>query len=167
MAFPNSDPNNHLTQYTPQTREAQRRTIKRLDNQYHQSALHGGPGNGIKDLKLMHTLCRRAALTFLILAASLQVFGQAPGYQPPTTPAPRRPDGKVDFSANWAPNAIRQNINLASVGGEPPMLPWAEKVYKERKDNISKDDPEARCLPPGVPRMSTTPYPGPWCKPTN
>jgi hypothetical protein len=68
-------------------------------------------------------------------------------------------DGKIDFSGNWAPNAIQQNINLASVGGEPPMLPWAEKVYQDHKTNISKDDPEARCLPPGVPRMSTTPYP--------
>jgi hypothetical protein len=28
------------------------------------------------------------------------------------------------------------------------MLPWAEKLHKERKDNISKHDPEARCLPP-------------------
>jgi len=81
------------------------------------------------------------------------------GYQPPTGPTPRMADGKVDFSGNWAPNAIQQNINLASVGGEPPMLPWAEKVYLEHKTNISRDDPEARCLPPGVPRMSTTPYP--------
>ncbi len=72
-------------------------------------------------------------------------------YQPPTGPAPRMPDGKIDFSGNWAPNAIQQNINLASVGGEPPMLPWAEKVYQDHKSNISKDDPEARCLPPGVP----------------
>jgi hypothetical protein len=77
----------------------------------------------------------------------------------PTGPTPRTADGKVDFSGNWAPNAIRQNINLASVGGEPPMLPWAEKAYLDHKANISKDDPEARCLPPGVPRMSTTPYP--------
>src|SRR5579872_7074838 len=71
------------------------------------------------------------------------------GYQPPTGPAPRMADGHVDFSGNWAPNAIQQNINLASVGGEPPMLPWAEKVYTDHKSNISKEDPEARCLPPG------------------
>ena len=116
-------------------------------------------------------------LRSLVIAASLSiggllVFAQAPAsssapqtsppkgkYQPPTSPTPRMPDGKVDFSGNWAPNAIRQNINLASVGGEPPMLPWAEKLYQERKESKSKDDPEARCLPPGVPRMSTTPYP--------
>jgi len=89
-----------------------------------------------------------------------QTAAVAPGaYKPPTTPAPRTADGKVDLSGNWQPNAIRQNVNLASVGGEPAMLPWAEKVYNEHKANISRDDPEARCLPPGVPRMSTTPYP--------
>ncbi len=39
------------------------------------------------------------------------------------------------------------------------MLPWADKIYRERKGDLSKDDPEGLCLPPGVPRMSTTPYP--------
>ena len=39
------------------------------------------------------------------------------------------------------------------------MLPWAAELHQKRKDTLSKDDPEARCLPPGVPRMSTTPYP--------
>jgi len=86
----------------------------------------------------------------------------------PKGPAPRMADGKVDFSGNWAPNAIRENVDLASVlcgagktapCGDPPMLPWAEKLYVERKGALSKDDPEGYCLPPGVPRMSTTPYP--------
>ncbi len=69
-------------------------------------------------------------------------------------------DGKVDFSGNWEPNAIRQNVDLPYHGSvQPPLLPWAEQLYIERKGNISKDDPEALCLPPGVPRMSTTPAP--------
>ena len=34
------------------------------------------------------------------------------------------------------------------------MQPWAEKVFKER---LAKDDPEANCLPTGVPRQA--PYP--------
>jgi hypothetical protein len=85
--------------------------------------------------------------------------GRGPVDTAPKGPAPRRPDGKVDFSGNWAPNAITQNIDLANVGGQPPMLPWAQKLYEERKGNLSKDDPEGLCLPPGVPRMSTTPYP--------
>jgi hypothetical protein len=88
----------------------------------------------------------------------------------PKGPAPRRPDGKVDFTGNWTPNAINQNVDLARATGEQPdpvasfykmsgILPWAQKLYEERKNNLSKDDPEGLCLPPGVPRMSTTPYP--------
>jgi hypothetical protein len=78
---------------------------------------------------------------------------------PPSGPTPRTADGKPDLSGNWEPNAFRQNVNLLGTGVEIPFQPWAEKLYHERKENISKDDPEARCLPPGVPRMSTTPYP--------
>jgi hypothetical protein len=85
--------------------------------------------------------------------------GGANRYQPPTGPAPRMADGKIDFSGNWAPNAINENVDLAKVIGDPPMLPWADKLYRERKGSLSKDDPEGYCLPPGVPRMSTTPYP--------
>ncbi len=88
----------------------------------------------------------------------------------PKGPAPRMADGKVDFTGNWTPNAINQNVDLARATGEQPdpvasfyktsgILPWAQKLYEQRKGNLSKDDPEGLCLPPGVPRMSTTPYP--------
>jgi hypothetical protein len=78
---------------------------------------------------------------------------------PPEGQAPRTADGKPDLSGNWQPNAIRQNVDLIGSGADVPLLPRAAAIYKQHKDNISKDDPEARCLPPGVPRMSTTPYP--------
>jgi hypothetical protein len=78
---------------------------------------------------------------------------------PPEGPAPRTADGHPDLSGNWQPNAIRQNVNLIGAGVAVPLLPAAEKIYTAHKDNLSKDDPEARCLPPGVPRMNTTPYP--------
>src|SRR5690242_17868149 len=77
----------------------------------------------------------------------------------PDGPTPRTADGKPDLSGNWAPNAIRQNVDLIGTGVEVPMQPWASAVYRQHKESLSKDDPEARCLPPGVPRMSTTPYP--------
>jgi hypothetical protein len=78
---------------------------------------------------------------------------------PPTGPTPRTPDGKPDLSGNWQPNAIRENVDLVGTGVEVPMLPWAKELYDKRKAALGKDDPEARCLPPGVPRMTTTPYP--------
>jgi len=77
----------------------------------------------------------------------------------PKGPTPRAADGHPDLSGNWAPNAIRQNVDLVGSGVDVPMLPWAAEVYNKHKQSLSKDDPEARCLPPGVPRMSTTPYP--------
>jgi hypothetical protein len=77
----------------------------------------------------------------------------------PEGPTPRAADGKPDLSGNWAPNAIRQNVDLIGSGVEVPMQDWALAVYKRHKESLSKEDPEARCLPPGVPRMSTTPYP--------
>ena len=86
--------------------------------------------------------------------------GQGRGDWPPSGPTPRTADGKPDLSGNWEPNAINMNVDMVGRGGVAvPFQPWAEALYKERKTNISKDDPEARCLPPGVPRMSTTPYP--------
>jgi len=109
-----------------------------------------------------------AAAITLQMTASVTTAGQAPGAAgaaatkpawPPAGPTPRTPDGKPDLSGNWQPNAIRQNVDLVGSGVEVPMLPAAAAVYKRYKDNLGREDPEARCLPPGVPRMSTTPYP--------
>ncbi len=74
-------------------------------------------------------------------------------------PAPRLADGKPDLTGPWEPNAIRENVNLKAVGIEPPFTPEGEALYKTRLARLGKDDPEARCLPPGVPRLTTTPYP--------
>jgi hypothetical protein len=74
-------------------------------------------------------------------------------------PAPRLADGKPDLSGPWEPNAIRENVNLKATGIEPPFTAEGEALYKTRLGRLGKDDPEARCLPPGVPRLTTTPYP--------
>ena len=77
-------------------------------------------------------------------------------------PAPRAHDGKPDLSGLWRPAAIL--IGDISLGmktkGEPvPFQPWAEKVYKERRANDSRDDPTASCVVGGVPRSDLVPYP--------
>ncbi len=71
-------------------------------------------------------------------------------------PTPRLPDGKPDFSGVW--NADRNFINDIADALKPgeslPLQPWALKLTRE---HMSKDDPEANCLPTGVPRLA--PYP--------
>jgi hypothetical protein len=74
----------------------------------------------------------------------------------PKGPAPRTSSGKPDLSGLWTPDAtFIYNIESALKKGEKlPLQPWAEKLAAQR---MSKDDPEANCLPTGVPRQA--PYP--------
>jgi len=74
----------------------------------------------------------------------------------PTGAAPRLADGKPDFSGVWSSDRnFTYDISDALQKGEKlPIQPWALKLAKERP---SKDDPEANCLPTGVPRLA--PYP--------
>jgi hypothetical protein len=73
----------------------------------------------------------------------------------PTGPTPRLADGKVDLSGVWNGGGPVGNIQQGLEPGEEMVLtPAAEKIFKSRQ---SKDDPEANCLPTGVPRIA--PYP--------
>ena len=76
--------------------------------------------------------------------------------KPRPGPAPRTTDGKVDFSGIWSPdrNFIYDLHDALPKGTDLPLQPWAEKIARER---LSIDDPEALCLPTGVPRQA--PYP--------
>src|SRR5882762_9706116 len=71
-------------------------------------------------------------------------------------PAPRTADGKPDLCGLWGPDPhIMGDVSAALKPGEElPLQPWALKLTKER---LPKDDPNASCLPGGVPRMA--PYP--------
>jgi hypothetical protein len=72
--------------------------------------------------------------------------GFAPEAGPPG-PVPKLSDGKPDLSGVWnGQRTVTQSM--------PPMLPWAEKVVKDRQANQSADDFEARCLPGGPPRAA-------------
>lgn len=72
---------------------------------------------------------------------------------PPVGPAPRAVDGKPSLAGVW----LSGNYNFANMGGPLPLQPWAQKLMEERQASQSREDPEAKCLPAGVPRI--TPYP--------
>jgi hypothetical protein len=72
---------------------------------------------------------------------------------PPEGPTPRTADGKPDLSGVW----LNGNYSFSNLGGPLPLQPWAQELEAKRRADQGKDDPEAQCLPTGVPRI--TPYP--------
>jgi hypothetical protein len=110
------------------------------------------------------------ALAYFLVSILLAVSNlQAQWVKPPTPglprtadgkpdlrgPTPRAADGKPDLSGMWQSN-IKFNTNLAAdlKPDTVPMAPWGQALYAERVANNSKDDPEAFCLPAGVPRAT-------------
>ena len=106
-------------------------------------------------------MTRLAAGTVLLLA-SVPLAAQWLHYPTPGMPrtpdgkpnlsalAPKMPDGKPDLSGIWASADNKYLQNLAADGIEVPFQPWAEKLYKERSENLGKGRPSERCLTHGV-----------------
>lgn len=112
-------------------------------------------------------------LAFAATGAAISLFAQAPasdvgapaakgkgakskGKAAPAEPAPKLPDGTPDFSGVWTgfgSNAGDITKSLKA-GEEVSMLPWAAEKMKTLK---SQDDPQANCMPSGIPRGN--PYP--------
>jgi hypothetical protein len=77
-------------------------------------------------------------------------------------PAPRKADGKPDLSGIWqipGPKYL-QNIAADLKPEDVPMQPWAAALTKERMTGIhASEEPDANCLPQGVPKINVTPVP--------
>src|SRR5437660_10666858 len=69
-------------------------------------------------------------------------------------PAPRTADGKPDLSGLWGPEPkfMGDIANALKPGEKLPLQPWAIKLTRER---LSKDDPNARCMPSGIPSQAS------------
>ncbi len=82
-----------------------------------------------------------------------------------SAPTPKAPGGKPDLSGIWEiseqqttyPPYSSHFMDLAAdlKPAEAPFQPWAKALSEERQANLHKDDPLAKCMPPGVPRINT------------
>jgi hypothetical protein len=115
-------------------------------------------------------------LASAIFAATLPLLPQSPASSPPadggyrvsvggveirvtgsvpTGPVPRLADRTPDLSGVWLGGGPIADISLALAPGETiPILPEARQLMASRR---AQNDPQANCLPSGVPR--TNPYP--------
>jgi hypothetical protein len=94
-------------------------------------------------------------------------------------PTPRTADGKLDLSGLWENTwmiQFRRAVPSPSptTGGPPlatfadvgagfkeglPLKPWAADLLKKRKEENSKDNPDAHCLPMGLMQFHLHPQP--------
>ena len=90
----------------------------------------------------------------IIVVALLLVAGPLLAQTKPiaTKPAPRLPNGQPDFAGLWQGGGPINDISQGLPKGETlPLLPSARKILESR---LSKDDPQANCLPSGVTRIA-------------
>jgi len=97
----------------------------------------------------------RRGLIFVALFWVPVLAAQAPSKPDAPKPAPRHTNGRIDINGLWQGGGPIGNIADGLPNGETiPLLPEARRVLESRQ---SKDDPQASCLPSGVPRIA--PYP--------
>jgi hypothetical protein len=88
-------------------------------------------------------------------SANPDTVARRPRVVTPHGPTPRLPDGHPDLSGVWSGGGPVGDLAQGLAPGETiPLLPSAKAIMDKRQ---SKDDPEANCLPTGIPRIA--PYP--------
>ena len=77
-------------------------------------------------------------------------------------PPPKTADGKPDLSGIWEPDGTKFIRDLTSdlKPGDVQMTPSAQALFDLRKTSaLSKEEPDANCLPQGVPKIAAAPAP--------
>jgi hypothetical protein len=110
---------------------------------------------------------RQATLSIFVLLISAVAVAQVRAPRPPANrpPAPKLEDGTPNLGSiepnkgYWAPAQYRDYTAVLVGATEIPYQPWARALAEERLASGSRYDPNGLCLPPGGPRLMTTPYP--------
>ncbi len=94
----------------------------------------------------------------IVIAVAVVAFSAAlPGCaaQPPDAGNAAHTSSTPDLSGVWMLRVIEGTFTKEA----PPMQPWAEERTKAAVQGGENSDPEAKCLPPGLPRMYLHQYP--------
>jgi hypothetical protein len=110
---------------------------------------------------------RQATMSILVLLMSAAAVAQIRAPRPPANrpPAPKLEDGTPNLGSiepnkgYWVPTQYRDYTAVLVGATEIPYQPWARALADERSASGSLYDPNGLCLPPGGPRLMTTPYP--------
>jgi len=135
--------------------------------------VEAAPAQGTRRLALARSVVLKDGGRRLFTTASPRQPGRP-------RPAPRWPDGQVRLGpppgqkGYWGPASatalversatpVRVNqdgllLNLGDVDRVAPFLPWSRALYLHRQRTRLKDDPLARCIPPGGPRQFLMPH---------
>jgi hypothetical protein len=78
-----------------------------------------------------------------------------------SAPAPKTADGKADLSGIWSPSSkFLVNLAVDLKPDDVQMRPAALEIFNSRKDGAkSNEEPDAHCLPQGVPKIDAAPVP--------
>jgi hypothetical protein len=83
----------------------------------------------------------------------------------PYPPTPRLGDGTPNLGPTdpnrgyWNLAAHQDYAKVLLRPAKIPYQPWAWELARQRREQLSKYDPEGYCLPPSGPRLMTTPFP--------
>ena len=79
-----------------------------------------------------------------------------------TAPAPRAADGRPDLSGIWEAISTKYLDNIAAdmKPEDIPYQPWAKALVESRAGGAhAREESNANCLPPGVPKTAAAPPP--------
>src|SRR5439155_847123 len=96
-----------------------------------------------------------AVVSLLVSAQQTPPPGGRGARDAPPGPVPRTVDGHPDLHGVWLGGGPTSDIADGMQEGE--AIPYSALGKKTKESRMAKDDPEANCLPTGVPRQA--PYP--------